>query len=101
MLRDLLAGRGFAPDPGPRDTNEWQEMHLEDPPTAAYSYHAHYHGIDQRWDFDPAGHPEVPYHFHPPEEPNVRQPQAGAITPEEALDAFARWIEDVTRSTSG
>jgi len=27
-----------------------------------YSYHAHYHGTDQRWDFDPSRHPEAPYH---------------------------------------
>jgi hypothetical protein len=56
-----------------------------------YSYHAHYRGVDQRWDFDPAGHPEMPYHHHPPGVPE-RRPMTGHITPEHALDAFADWI---------
>lgn len=28
-----LLARGFAIDPGPRDPNEWDEIHLNDPPT--------------------------------------------------------------------
>lgn len=57
-----------------------------------YSYHAHFHGVDQRWDFDPAGHPEIPYHHHPPSTRDQRVPQHGFITPEDALGAFAEWV---------
>lgn len=38
-----------------------------------------------RYEFDPDGHPEFPYHRHPPGEPDhVRQP-AEPISPETAL----------------
>lgn len=57
---------------------------------AQYSYHAHYHGTDQRWDFDPLRHPDEPYHFHPPGS-DVRKP-GQPVTPEDALDAFEGWI---------
>lgn len=33
QLRDLLFEFGYALDPGPRDPNEWNELHYEDPPT--------------------------------------------------------------------
>jgi hypothetical protein len=33
QLRDLLLEFGYALDPGPRDPNEWHELHYEEPPT--------------------------------------------------------------------
>jgi hypothetical protein len=33
QLRDLLLAFGYALDPGPRDPNEWHELHYEEPPT--------------------------------------------------------------------
>jgi hypothetical protein len=141
QLRDLLFEHGYALDPGPRDPNEWHELHYEDPPTGLvrlkgirlrdpededsdfdpgitfsvqelwspmpleraqsergyflleYSYHAHYHGVDQRWDFDPAGHPEMPYHRHLPSRGIERQPLDGPIAPEKAIRAFQEWLE--------
>ena len=60
---------------------------------AAYSYHAHYHGTDQRWDFDPSGHPEMPYHRHPPSAGVQRRPVDRPITPEEAVHEFDEWIK--------
>ncbi len=140
-LRDLLFASGYALDPGPRDPNEWDEIHYEDPPTGVvrmkgvrlrdldaedsdfdpeitftihelwstapaadaisergfflmeYSYHAHWHGIDQRWDFDPTGHPEMPYHRHPPSRGTRREPLAGPIQPADAIRSFHEWVE--------
>ena len=142
QLRDLLFEFGYALDPGPRDPNEWNELHYEDPPTGVvrlkgirlrdlededsdfdseitfsieelwsadyvdgaqsergsylveYSYHAHHHGVDQRWDFDPARHPEAPYHRHPPGRGPERRALDGPISPADTLQAFARWIEE-------
>jgi hypothetical protein len=139
QLRDLLFEFGYALDPGPRDPNEWNELHYEDPPTGVvrlkgvrlrdledddsdfdpeitfsieelrssdyvdsaqwergyylvqYSYHAHYHGIDQRWDFDPARHREAPYHRHPPDRGAERRAPSGPINPAAALREFAKW----------
>ena len=59
-----------------------------------YSYHAHYHGIDQRWDFDPARHPEAPYHRHPPDRGSERRVLGGPVSPPDALQEFAKWIEE-------
>jgi hypothetical protein len=142
QLRDLLFESGYALDPGPRDPNEWHELHYEEPPTGVirlkgvrlrdledddsdfdpeitfsieelwsadyvdgaqsergydlveHSYHAHYHGIDQRWDFDPARHPEAPYHRHPPGRGSERRALDGPISPADALQEFANWIEE-------
>jgi hypothetical protein len=142
QLRDLLFEFGYALDPGPRDPNEWNELHYEDPPTGVvrlkgvrlrvlededsdfdpeitfsieelwsadyvdgaqserglylveYSYHAHHHGVDQRWDFDPARHPEAPFHQHPPGRGPERRALGGPISPADALQAFAKWIEE-------
>lgn len=140
QLRNLLFESGYALDPGPRDPNEWNELHYEEPPTGVvrlkgvrlrdledndsdfdpeitfsieelwsadyvdgaqsergyhlveYSYHAHYHGVDQRWDFDAARHPEEPYR-HPPGRGSERRALGGPISPADALQQFARWIE--------
>lgn len=140
-LRDAMGEFGYALDPGPRDPNEWQELHREDPPAGLvrlkgvrlhdpydedsdfdpeitfsvtelwapahidnareerglylveYSYHGHHHGADQRWDFDPARHPEAPYHYHPPAEPDQRRP-AGQMSVCDALAAFDTWISN-------
>jgi hypothetical protein len=133
-----MVSRGYLPAPDPRDPDEWDEKHQEDPPIGlvrlkgvrlgledpdadfddeitfsvqefwsqshvdgaqseqgyylvGYSYHAHCHGIDQRWDFDPIKHPDMPYHFHPPREVS-RAREPGPITPEDALDAFEEWM---------
>jgi len=143
-LRDLFFELGYAPDPGPRDPNEWDELHYEDPPTGLvrlkgvrlrdpndedsdfdpeitfsiaelwspeyaegaesergyflveYSYHAHHHGVDQRWDFDPTGHPDMPYHRHPPGAGTERQPLPDPIDPADAIRIFHQWIEEQT-----
>lgn len=140
-LTELLFANGYAVDPGPRDPNEWHELHYGDPPTGlvrikgvrlrdpedehsdldpeitfsieelwrvepvagarsergfhlvAYSYHAHCHGIDQRWDFDPTGHPEMPYHQHPPGGGD-RRSHHGPIGPPEVIRAFDAWIDE-------
>jgi hypothetical protein len=53
---------------------------------STYSYHGQAGVARVRYEFDPDGHPEVPYHCHPPGEPaHVRQP-AGPTSPEAALD---------------
>ena len=139
-LRDMLFEFGYALDPGPRDPNEWHELHYEDPPTGLvrlkgvrltdpeddasafdpeitfsihelwatnavdaarrergfycvqYSYHGHCHGIDQRWDFDPIGHPEVPHHHHPPSSTGAPRLASGPVQPHEALSRFERWL---------
>lgn len=141
QLRDLLFASGYALDPGPRDPNEWDEIHYEEPPTGAvrmkgvrlrdlddeasdfdpeitfsihelwstalvadaisergfvlveYSYHAHSRGVDQRWDFDPTGHPEMPYHRHPPGRGTQREALAGPIQPSDAIHSFHVWVE--------
>jgi hypothetical protein len=59
-----------------------------------YSYHAHYHGIDQRWDFDATRHPEAPYHRHPPGRGSERRALGGPISPAGALQEFANWIDE-------
>ncbi|MCW3067271.1 MAG: hypothetical protein JWN32_4443 [Solirubrobacterales bacterium] len=137
-LKDVLLAESYAPDPGPREPNEWQEIHKEDPPTGLvrlkgvrlrdlddefddeitfsirelwspdyveeaqdergfylvqYSYHAQCHGTDQRWDFDPDGHPEMPYHHHPPGE-NSRRVSFGPVAPGDALAMFRQWMSD-------
>jgi hypothetical protein len=52
----------------------------------AYSYHGQAGAARARYEFDPDGHPEVPYHCHPPGEPDhVRQPTR-PVSPETALD---------------
>jgi hypothetical protein len=142
QLRDLLFEFGYALDPGPRDPNEWDERHYEDPPTGVvrlkgvrlrdledeesdfddsitftieelwsaeyadqarsergywlveYSYHAHHHGVDQRWDFDPTGHPEAPYHRHPPGRGSEREPLDQPISVADAILAFHRWVDE-------
>ncbi|MFI4978250.1 MAG: hypothetical protein ACHQC8_06205 [Solirubrobacterales bacterium] len=51
-----------------------------------YSYHGQAGGARVRYEFDPDGHSEVPYHRHPPGEPDhVRQP-VGPTAPETVLD---------------
>lgn len=51
-----------------------------------YSYHGQAGVARVRYEFDPDGHPEVPYHRHPPGEPDhVRQP-TGPTSPEAVLD---------------
>jgi hypothetical protein len=53
-----------------------------------YSYHGQAGAARVRYEFDPDGHPENPYHCHPPGGPDrVRQP-AGPTSPETALDQF-------------
>jgi len=139
-LTELLMEFGYAIDPGPRDPNEWQEQHVEDPPTGlvrlkavrlgdpndpesdfdpditfsvrelwsaervdqatdergfyriAYSYHAHSHGVDQRWDFDPLGHPDLAYHHHPPHAASDDRGASDPTSPREALEAFESWL---------
>lgn len=59
----------------------------------AYSYHGPYHGDDQRWDFDPIGHPDAPSHEHPPAE-GARRSLSGPISPEAAVRAFHTWIDE-------
>lgn len=50
-----------------------------------YSYHGQAGVVRVRYEFDPDGHPEIPYHRHPPGEPDhVRQP-AQPTSPETAL----------------
>src|SRR5258708_37420757 len=58
---------------------------------AEYTYTGHRYGQNMRWDFDPEGHPERPYHFHPPEDERDHRP-SDPLSPEEALDRFEAWI---------
>ncbi len=52
----------------------------------SYSYHGQAGVARVRYELDPDGHPEIPYHRHPPGEPDhVRRP-AGPTSPETALD---------------
>jgi hypothetical protein len=52
----------------------------------SYSYHGQVGSTRLRYEFDPDGHPECPYHVHPPNAPDhIRQPTQ-AIPPETALD---------------
>jgi hypothetical protein len=53
---------------------------------SSYSYHGHAHDLDMRYDFDPLGHPEMPYHFHPPAS-NERRPTEQQSF-DEVLDDF-------------
>lgn len=58
----------------------------------SYSYHGQAGVARVRYEFDPDGHPEVPYHRHPPGGPDhVRQP-AGPTNPEAALDELEALI---------
>jgi hypothetical protein len=139
-LTELLFEFGYAPDPGPRNPNEWHELHYEDPPTglvrlkgirlrdpqaedsdfdpettfsihelwsadhvedaeeergfylAQYSYHGHCHGVDQRWDFDPTGHPDMPHHHHPPRHSRAERQAGSRISPRDALATFERGL---------
>ena len=59
-----------------------------------YSYHAHHHGVDQRWDFDPTGHPGRPYRWHPPARSAGDRLESAPLTMREALSIFDRWIAD-------
>ena len=57
-----------------------------------YSYHGQAGNARLRYEFDPDGHPESPYHLHPPGAPDhIRQP-AQAITAETALADLAALI---------
>jgi hypothetical protein len=57
-----------------------------------YSYHAHCYGVDQRWDFDPAGHPEMPHHHHPPHASGCQRRTGSRISPRDALASFELWL---------
>jgi len=57
-----------------------------------YSYHGQAGDARLRYEFDPDGHPESPYHLHPPGAPDhIRQP-AQVIAPETALGVLAALI---------
>lgn len=65
------------------EAQEREGLHL-----SSYSYHGQAGSARIRHEFDPDGHPEQPYHLHPPDAPDhVRRP-SGPITPETALDAL-------------
>ena len=54
----------------------------------SYSYHGQAGVARIRYEFDPGGHPEIPYHRHRPGEPDhVRQPTR-PTSPETALGEF-------------
>lgn len=58
----------------------------------SYSYHGQAGGARARCEFDPDGHPELPYHRHPPGQPeHVRQP-TGPMSPEAVLDELAKLV---------
>ena len=52
----------------------------------SYSYHGQAGVVRIRYEFDPDGHPEIPYHRHPPGEPDYVRLPAGPTPPETALD---------------
>ncbi len=63
------------------DAQQRQGLYLH-----TYSYHGQAGTARVRYEFDPDGHPELPYHRHPPGQPDhVRQP-AGPTSPEAVLD---------------
>ncbi|MGH2902340.1 MAG: hypothetical protein ACRDK7_01915 [Solirubrobacteraceae bacterium] len=51
----------------------------------SYSYHAQAGDARVRCEFDPAGHPELPYHLHPPDAPEHVRRGAQPTTPETVL----------------
>jgi hypothetical protein len=77
----------------------WSRDHVDQAQSARgfylveYSYHAHFHGTNQRRDFDPPGHPDIPYHQHPPPDGERRQRMDGPIDPADAIKEFHAWIE--------
>jgi hypothetical protein len=52
----------------------------------SYSYHGQAGVARIRYEFDPDGHPEIPYHCHPPGEPDHIRQAAGPNSPETVLD---------------
>ncbi len=69
------------------DAQEREGLYL-----CTYSYHGQAGVARVRYEFDPDGHPEVPYHRHPPEEPDhVREP-TGPAAPETVLDELEALI---------
>jgi hypothetical protein len=79
-------------------TERWSEHPLDEAQDreglylCSYSYHGQAGVAQVRYEFDPDGHPELPYHRHPPGEPDhVRQP-AGPTSPETALDQLEALI---------
>lgn len=57
-----------------------------------YSYHGQAGDARLRYEFDPDGHPESPYHLHPPGAPDHVRQQGQAIPPETALADLAALI---------
>lgn len=104
MRAVLLPGADEAEDVDPDErisftvTERWSEHSVDEALEreglflCSYSYHGQA-GISRvRYEFDPDGHPEVPYHRHPPGEPdNVRQP-VRPTTPEIVLHEFESLI---------
>ncbi len=73
-------------------TEHWSEHPLGDAQEreglylCSYSYHGQAGVAGLRYDFDPDGHPECPYHLHPAGAPHdVRQPTL-AVLPDVVLD---------------
>jgi hypothetical protein len=52
----------------------------------SYSYHGQAGGARLRHEFDPDGHPERPYHLHPPHAPDHARRPSEPTSPETALD---------------
>lgn len=79
-------------------TERWSEHSVGDAQQregiylCTYSYHGQAGLARVRYEFDPDGHPELPYHRHPPGEPDrIRRP-AGPISPEATLDELETMI---------
>jgi hypothetical protein len=57
-----------------------------------YSYHGQVGNTRLRYEFDPDGHPERPYHLHPPGAPDHVRQSALAVSPETALGDLSALI---------
>jgi hypothetical protein len=98
-LHAILNASGYLLDFSGREHPRWEDEHplpgaqqREGLYLRGYSYHGQAGNARLRYEFDPDGHPESPYHLHPPGAPDhVRQP-AQAIAPETALSDLAALI---------
>jgi hypothetical protein len=104
MRAVLLAGADEDEDAEPDErvtftlTERWSEHPVGDAQQregiylCTYSYHGQAGLARVRYEFDPDGHPELPYHRHPPGElDRVRRP-AGPTSPETVLDELEAMI---------
>jgi hypothetical protein len=104
MRAVLLAGADEDEDADPDErvtftlTERWSEYPVGDAQQregiylCTYSYHGQAGLARVRYEFDPDGHPELPYHCHPPGELDRVRRRAGPTSPETVLDELEAMI---------